>query len=161
MKPISDEQTDAFLARLDKRFASANILLELPDGKIIIVKSWYKKRWSVPGGLIDAGESPLQAACREVREEVGLVIDPERVRFRLVISQTSERLGGSYAFIFVTQVTTEELSHVVLQAKEIDEMAVVSKQEVLAQTSRYSHSVIAWASDERGYIERSFDEPIG
>lgn len=157
MRPYNKEEDEALLARLDKRFASANILLELPDGKLLIVKSWYKKRWSIPGGMIDRGESPLTAACREVLEEVGLKIDPDRVNFQLVIHRTSERLGNSYAFIFRSPITTEQLSQVVLQAKEIDEMAVVTKEEVLAESQNYNHSVVAWAFDKHGYIERSFD----
>lgn len=32
--------------------------------------------WELPGGGIDAGESYLEAAVREVREETGLVLDP-------------------------------------------------------------------------------------
>jgi 8-oxo-dGTP pyrophosphatase MutT (NUDIX family) len=41
---------------------------EAPDG-------W----WELPGGGIDAGESYLEAAVREIREETGLVLDPAQV----------------------------------------------------------------------------------
>jgi 8-oxo-dGTP pyrophosphatase MutT (NUDIX family) len=41
---------------------------EAPDG-------W----WELPGGGIDPGESYLEAAVREIKEETGLVLDPAQV----------------------------------------------------------------------------------
>ncbi|MGW5131587.1 NUDIX hydrolase [Streptomyces sp. NPDC004135] len=31
--------------------------------------------WGLPGGMLDHGEDPVGAACREVHEETGLVLD--------------------------------------------------------------------------------------
>ena len=31
--------------------------------------------WAIPGGALDFGESPLEGALREFREEIGLVLD--------------------------------------------------------------------------------------
>jgi 8-oxo-dGTP pyrophosphatase MutT (NUDIX family) len=36
-------------------------------------------QWALPGGRLDAGETPVQAAVREVREELGLSLGPEEV----------------------------------------------------------------------------------
>lgn len=36
-------------------------------------------QWALPGGRIDAGESPQQAAMRELHEEVGLDLPPEAI----------------------------------------------------------------------------------
>jgi len=38
--------------------------------------------WCFPGGAIEPGESPEQAIAREIREEIGLDVRPERVIFR-------------------------------------------------------------------------------
>ncbi|WP_436772478.1 NUDIX hydrolase [Yinghuangia sp. YIM S09857] len=36
--------------------------------------------WDVPGGHMEAGESPAEAAARELAEETGYAVDPARLR---------------------------------------------------------------------------------
>lgn len=36
-------------------------------------------QWALPGGRLETGETPILAALRELREEVGLVLGPESV----------------------------------------------------------------------------------
>ena len=36
-------------------------------------------QWALPGGRLDPGETPVQTALREMREEIGLALPPERV----------------------------------------------------------------------------------
>jgi len=65
------------------RRAARVILLDEHDRVLLIRghdadqpgRSW----WFTIGGGIDAGESPLEAAVREVREESGIVLDPADV----------------------------------------------------------------------------------
>jgi 8-oxo-dGTP diphosphatase len=50
------------------------------DGEILLLRSSYRKGWSLPGGGIARGESARDAAVRELREEVGLAVEPAALR---------------------------------------------------------------------------------
>jgi 8-oxo-dGTP pyrophosphatase MutT (NUDIX family) len=39
----------------------------------------HASQWALPGGRIDAGETPIEAALRETDEEVGVALDPSSV----------------------------------------------------------------------------------
>jgi 8-oxo-dGTP pyrophosphatase MutT (NUDIX family) len=41
-------------------------------GRVLLVDPTYKDFWNLPGGGVDAGETPYEACVREVREELGL-----------------------------------------------------------------------------------------
>ena len=86
---FTDEERRVWLASLDRRFSSAAVLIENEQGELLIVKAGYKDHWSLPGGIVDAGESPLEAAVREVKEEVDIQVDPKDLKLAMVASRHS------------------------------------------------------------------------
>lgn len=44
------------------------------DGRLLTVRKSGSLRFQLPGGKIDPGETPIEAALREVHEEVGLAL---------------------------------------------------------------------------------------
>ena len=55
----------------------------IKDGKILLEKRKNdpgKGKWSIPGGLVELGETVEQTALREVKEETGLEVEkPEHI----------------------------------------------------------------------------------
>ena len=52
------------------------------DGALLLIQRATepaKGRWSIPGGLVELGESLADAVRRETREETGLEIEPIRI----------------------------------------------------------------------------------
>jgi 8-oxo-dGTP diphosphatase len=52
------------------------------DRKVLLVKRGrppFAGLWSLPGGKVEGGESPRQAACRELKEETGIEAEVEGI----------------------------------------------------------------------------------
>jgi 8-oxo-dGTP pyrophosphatase MutT (NUDIX family) len=49
------------------------------DGRLLMMQRSDTRRWELPSGQIEPGEAPAQALVREVWEETGLVVRPERL----------------------------------------------------------------------------------
>ena len=44
------------------------------QGRVLLTETRYKQDWELPGGIVEAGESPRVGAEREVLEEIGLSV---------------------------------------------------------------------------------------
>lgn len=53
---------------------AAGALFRDEAGRIMMVRPSYKPEWEIPGGMLEPGETPVQACEREVAEELGLRI---------------------------------------------------------------------------------------
>lgn len=65
---------------------------------VLLVRPTYKDYWDVPGGYVEPGESPAAACRREVREELGLVVN--RLTLASVDWAPHEREGDKLLFLF-------------------------------------------------------------
>jgi 8-oxo-dGTP diphosphatase len=85
-----------------KAMGSAGALV-VPDGRILLVRRAYPPHdWVMPGGNADADESPVETFRREVAEEVGLDVRPERMTG--VYYHPDHRLGEYIHFVFTVPI---------------------------------------------------------
>jgi 8-oxo-dGTP pyrophosphatase MutT (NUDIX family) len=81
-----------YYATLPRHIAGAGAIIHDPAGRILLVRPSYRDdTWEIPGGGLEAGEDPLQAVVREVKEELGRDCAPGRL---LVIDWVPEQPDG-------------------------------------------------------------------
>lgn len=93
--------------------------------------------WSLPKGNLDKGETPEQAALREISEEVGLPIDRLTLKGELPPSDYMYRRQGRLVSKTVHHFLVEAPSDAPLrpQAREVDEAVWVPLRLAAAQVS--------------------------
>jgi 8-oxo-dGTP pyrophosphatase MutT (NUDIX family) len=55
---------------------AAGVVLD-DDGRVLLGRRADTGNWGLPGGIIDPGEEPADAAVREIYEETGVIAVPE------------------------------------------------------------------------------------
>jgi 8-oxo-dGTP diphosphatase len=119
------------------RFGAAGVVFVVRDGGAPVVLLQLRSAmaheggtWSCPGGAIDEGESPLEAALREASEEVGEAPEPWRLlgehvfepatdwRYTTAVIEVPHRFGSSRNFESddVRWSTLDEVDHLPLHA---------------------------------------------
>jgi 8-oxo-dGTP pyrophosphatase MutT (NUDIX family) len=63
----------AYIAGLTRVRAAAGAVIQDEQGRVLVVRPTYKEGWLLPGGGLEADESPLAACRRELTEEIGFV----------------------------------------------------------------------------------------
>ncbi|MDG4795122.1 NUDIX domain-containing protein [Micromonospora sp. WMMD1082] len=65
-------------AGLPRKRVAAGLLITDPDQRVLLVAPAYQVGWEIPGGCVEADQSPCKAAIREGREELGLELGGTR-----------------------------------------------------------------------------------
>jgi len=152
MVEYTEEQRKKWLASLDARPSSAAVLIENSQGELLVVKAHYKRHFSPPGGVIDPGESPHEAAVREVEEEVGLSISPDALSF-VAIAQREASGFLTYQFIFRAKLGDIDPSDIRLLDGEIEGYKFVSRQDIKGSKDYIHWSTQFWADNRQGYVQ--------
>jgi GrpB-like predicted nucleotidyltransferase (UPF0157 family)/ADP-ribose pyrophosphatase YjhB (NUDIX family) len=118
------------------------------DGRVLLTKREDFEVWCLPGGSVDAGETPVAAARREVAEETGL--DVEITRFVGMYLSLPEAMPefATYAMLFAARIVGGALRR---QTAETTDAAFFSPADL-------PDDMIAW---QRGRVFEAFGGAAG
>lgn len=155
---FTKEQRRQWLDSLEKRASSAAVIIEDELGRVLCLKSDYKTHWALPGGVIDAGESPIEAVIRETKEEINFDLDTEDLRPLMTACRKGDII--SYQFIFLARIPSSRLSiaTMTLQDSEIQQARFFTKDEIRSGDYPLLWAVRAYAEGKSGYFETEIPE---
>lgn len=125
-------------------------------GEVLLCELTYKREWDLPGGVVDPGESPAQCLVREVREELGLDIKPQRL---LAVNWLVPWRGWTDATVFVFDLGTaaDDLpGAATLQAREIRALHWCGEEDLERRVAPYNERLLAFLATHSGdtaYLE--------
>lgn len=87
-------------------------------------KKIYPNKWSQTGGAVDAGETSLQGAIRETKEELGIDLNKENMEFMLAFKRMH-----SFVDVWLARQNVN-LKDIVMQKEEVQDVKWVTKEEL-------------------------------
>ena len=115
----------------DRPFIGVGAII-VEDGRVLLVKRGHEPltgEWSIPGGVLELGETVRQGVAREALEETGLTVEPLELLgvFDRVVRDLDERTLYHYVLIdFLCQRVSGELC----AAGDADEAGWFSAEEL-------------------------------
>ena len=84
----------------------------------------YPNTWSQTGGAVDSGETSLEGAIRECKEELGIDLNKENMEFMLSFKRKS-----SFVDVWLARQNIN-LEDIVMEKEEVSEVKWVTKEEL-------------------------------
>jgi ADP-ribose pyrophosphatase YjhB (NUDIX family) len=121
----------------------------LQDDQILLMKREDFEVWCLPGGMMEAGEAPADAAIREAKEETGL--DVRLLRLSGVYSRSNWQNSDYHVFVFTAEITGGILTPQPEEALELqffaldalpDGMLVGQRHRILDAAQNHSEALV-------------------
>jgi 8-oxo-dGTP pyrophosphatase MutT (NUDIX family) len=95
--------------------AAGVVFFDSSSRVLLVHQSYGRLAWSLPGGILEAGESPQEAAHREVMEEIGV-----DVRISHLIGVYFNQPGNATIFAFRGELPPEDIP-AIADTEELDD----------------------------------------
>ena len=148
----------SFLENLPGKRMGAGLLLRDQQGRPLLVEPTYKTDWEIPGGAVEANESPYECVVREVREELGIPVAPGRL---LVVDYQHHEPHRTESLMFVFDggvLDNQTLAQMSLADEELKSYAFTEPDRLAHLTSarlarRLLHALEATELEGFAYLE--------
>lgn len=131
-----------YLASLPRKRMIASALIRDSAGNVLCVNPTYKKTWHLPGGSVEAGESPSDACARECREELGTAATVGRLLAVGHLPPGSDDPHGAMAFVCDATIDGVPVATLTLPADELLEVAWLDGAERGKLLSPLAHRLV-------------------
>jgi 8-oxo-dGTP diphosphatase len=121
-----------FTASLPRKRIAAAALLRDERERVLLVEPAYKDGWEIPGGVVEADESPYAAVVREIDEELGLTLRPGRLLVTDWVPPRPDRTEGLMLVFDGGVLTAEQTALIRLPAAELRGWAWCTADEAVA-----------------------------
>ncbi|MEW2354605.1 NUDIX hydrolase [Spirillospora sp. NPDC029432] len=156
---MTDEPAESFaLAR-----AAAGVLFFSDRDRVMLVEPSYRDYREIPGGIIERGETPREAAAREVQEELG--ISPAIGRLLVADWAPEQPEGDKVLFVFDGgTLTGDQLAAIELDPGELvgyafHDIGRVHELTIDRLARRIVHGHAAWLDGGTRYLEHGERTP--
>ena len=130
---------------------AAAVLFFDEQDRVLLVDPVYKPAWEFPGGVVERGEAPTDAALRETDEELGLRLDASRLRLLAVDwePRTGPRRGGLRLVYDGGRLDSKARQGLRLPAEELRAWRFVTLEQAATLLTPGRHRRLAAALDAR------------
>ena len=130
------------------------------QGRMLLIQRADNHKWAMPGGILEAGETPAEGVAREALEEAGV-----RCRAEKLVGVFDSRLCGSlsplhlYSFVFLCRVVEGAEPEPISHANEILDVGWFPEDALPAALSpghavRIAAAYRTWHGEEAAFFDR-------
>lgn len=134
---------------LPKKRMGSGALFFNQSNQLLLVEPSYKPTWEIPGGVVEANESPRDCCEREIAEELGLTLSVGRL-LCVDYNPTTESRLESLMFIFDGgQLSDQVISQITLQPTELLSFKFFERDQLPSNLSATLRERILGSWDQR------------